>query len=480
MSALLEHLVTVLVTLTWLGLSVWASGHAILHKREVHASISWAAVIWLAPGVGPLLYAAFGLNRIERRAAELRAGAVRRRTGSVVAPVSPAQVQSVLGVHAPQLAQLALLLEQATGRPVLPGNRVVPLVDGDEAYPQMLAAIARAERSVALASYIFDNTAIGLRFVEALAAAVARGVAVRVLVDDIGVRYAFPPVDHRLRARGVPVARFMPLLRARYFNLRNHRKLLIVDGRIAFTGGMNIRAGHVLGDHPQKPIRDLCFCVEGPVVAHLMEVFAEDWQFTTHESLEGNAWFPKLEERGPSLARGIPDGPDEDFDTIRWAFLGGIACARQSVRVLTPYFLPDTSIATAFNVAAMRGVHVDIAVPLEGNLPLVQWAMWGHFRKLLGHGCRIWLTPPPFDHSKLMVVDDQWLIFGSPNWDPRSLRLNFELGVECYDPTLAARMGLLIDERIGHSSAVTSQVLEARPLLLRLRDGVARLLTPYL
>ncbi|MFI5309339.1 MAG: phospholipase D-like domain-containing protein, partial [Polyangiales bacterium] len=181
-----------------------------------------------------------------------------------------------------------------------------------------------------------------------------------------------------------------------------------------------------------------------------------------------------------TLARGIPDGPDEDIDMIRWAFLGGIACARSSIRVLTPYFLPEMSLATAFNVAAMRGVRVDIAVPRRGNLPMVQWAMWGHFAKVLGHGCRLWLTPPPFDHGKLLIVDDCWLIFGSPNWDPRSLRLNFELGVECYDPELAKRMGRLFDERIAVATPVTLQDLERRPLSLRLRDGVARLFTPYL
>src|SRR6185436_9185381 len=141
-----------------------------------------------------------------------------------------------------------------------------------------------------------------------------------------------------------------------------------------------------------------------------------DWEFSTREALTGERWFPTLAAQGSTPARGISDGPDEDFEKVRWAFLGGIACARRSIRVLTPYFLPDQSIATALNLAAMRGVKVDIAVPAHGNLPIVEWAMWGHFDKVLGHGCRIWLTPAPFDHSKLLVVDDAWLIFGSPNW----------------------------------------------------------------
>jgi cardiolipin synthase len=386
----------------------------------------------------------------------------------------------VLGVDAPQLAELARLVDDATGRPLLPGNRIVPLIDGDQAYPEMLAAIASAERSVALATYIFESGATGMRFVDALADAQARGVVVRVLLDDFGVRYALPTVDRILQRRGVRVARFLPAWRARYFNLRNHRKLMVVDGRVGFSGGMNIRAGHVLAAQPRQPLRDLHFRVEGPVVAHLMEVLAEDWEFTTREPLRGEDWFPRLHAQGPTLARGIPDGPDEDLDKIRWAFLGGIACARRSIRVLTPYFLPDQSIATAFNVAAMRGVKVDIVLPERGNLPLVEWAMWGHLRKVMGHGCRIWLTPRPFDHSKLLVVDESWLLFGSPNWDPRSLRLNFELGVECYDPELAARMARLADERIAQAREVLVHELENRPFALQLRDGMARLLTPYL
>jgi cardiolipin synthase len=480
MDALVEDLWPLLSTLIVLTISVVASAHAILHKREVHASISWAALIWLAPVIGALAYVLLGRNRIRRHAAELRGGAQRVRSQPDVVPVRASDVETALRAPAPQLTELARLVEDATGRPLLPGNRIEPLVDGDAAYPAMLEAIAKAERSVALATYIFESGPTGRRFVDALADAQQRGVAVRVLIDDVGARYAQPAVDRLLRRHGVRVARFLPVWRAPYYNLRNHRKLLIVDGKIGFTGGMNIRAGHVLSENPDSPVRDLHFRVEGPVVAHLMEVLAEDWEFTTREMMRGESWFPALYACGSSLARGIPDGPDEDFDKIRWAFLGGIACARRTIRVLTPYFLPDMAIATAFNVAAMRGVQVDIVLPEHGNLPLVHWAMWGHLSKVLGHGCRLWLTPPPFDHAKLLVVDDAWLVLGSPNWDPRSLRLNFELAVECYDLELAARMGALIDERIAAAREVTVHELEQRPLSLRLRDGVARLLTPYL
>lgn len=480
MPALAENLMAVLGTLGLLAFSFWASAHAILHKREVHASISWAALIWLAPGIGALAYVLLGRNRIRRRAVELRSTAPRVRSTPDVAPIASAAVNAALGGHVPQLSALARLIEEASARPLLPGNQVQPLIDGDAAYPEMLRAIERAERSIALSTYIFESSRVGQRFVDALCAAQARGLQVRVLLDDVGRLYSVPPVHGALRAGGVKVGRFLPAWRAPYFNLRNHRKLLVCDGCVGFTGGMNIRAGHVLSDRPRYPIRDLHFRVEGPVVAQLMEAFAEDWEFTTRESLRGEPWFPPLQARGNTLARAIPDGPDQDLDKVRWAFLGAIACAERTIRVLTPYFLPDLTVATALNVAAMRGVRVDIALPQHGNLPVVEWAMWGHYAKVLGHGCRLWLTPPPFDHGKLMVVDDTWCMFGSPNWDPRSLRLNFEIGVECYDAQLSAQLGRLFDERIAGARMLTRDEVELRPLSLQLRDGIARLLTPYL
>ena len=218
----------------------------------------------------------------------------------------------------------------------------------------------------------------------------------------------------------------------------------------------------------------------GPVVSQLQEVFADDWQFTTGESLRGEAWFAKPEKTGSVLARGVTDGPDEDFEKLRWTILGALSIARYSVRIVTPYFLPDPAVVSALNLAAMRGVRVDIFLPARNNLPFVQWASQALWWQVLEHGCRIWLTPPPFDHSKLMLVDGCWSLVGSANWDPRSLRLNFEFNLECYDADLAHRLDLLVLEKQKISRQVTLAEVDSRSLPIRLRDGVARLLTPYL
>jgi cardiolipin synthase len=222
------------------------------------------------------------------------------------------------------------------------------------------------------------------------------------------------------------------------------------------------------------------FRVEGPVVAQLQEVFADDWQFTTGEALRGEAWFPPPQAAGPVVARTIVDGPDENFDRLRWTLLAALAAARQSIRLVTPYFLPDAALVAALNVAALRGVAVDILLPSRGNLPVVDWASRAHWWQVLEHGCRIWLSPPPFDHSKLLLVDGAWALVGSANWDPRSLRLNFELNVECYDAGLAHRLGGLFEAKLRTARRVSLAEMDGRPFPIRLRDGVARLFSPFL
>jgi cardiolipin synthase len=176
----------------------------------------------------------------------------------------------------------------------------------------------------------------------------------------------------------------------------------------------------------------------------------------------------------------VPDGPDADIDNLPQLLLGALAVATQRVRVVTPYFLPDDGLLRALQVAAMRGVQVDIVLPGRSNLPLLDWAMTPQLPWLLDAGCRVHRTPPPFDHSKLCVVDGAWAMIGSTNWDARSLRLNFEYNLECYDRGLAARLDAIVDAKIAAGRLVTRAELDARSPAVRLRDGLTRLLSPYL
>jgi cardiolipin synthase len=460
-----------------------ASAHVVLTKRDSRSAIGWVGIICLTPLIGTLLYFTFGINRIQRKARILRAGQQQIDSSAGRQKAEDEALSQTLGDDNAHLAPLVHFVSQLTRLPLLQGNSVTPLTTGRQAYDEMLAAIDSAERSVALMTYIFDNDSAGRQFVEALAKAKDRGVAVRVLIDDVGARYTFPSIKHQLRQHRIHFDTFLPTLipgRLHYSNLRNHRKILIIDGQLGFTGGMNIRRGHLCQPGEKFPIQDLHFRLAGPVVGHLAEVFAFDWDFATTERLEGDAWFPQLAPVGPSLCRGIPDGPDLDIDKLVITIQGAIACARRSIDIVTPYFLPEQPLITALGVAAMRGVAVNIILPERGNLRLVQWACTAQLWQVLQRGCRVWLSPPPFDHSKLMVVDDVWSLVGSANWDPRSLRLNFEFNVESYDRALAAELTGLIHHKRSTSREISLADVDSRSLPIRLRDGLARLMLPYL
>ncbi len=464
-------------------LALVGSGHAVLYKRDSRAAIAWVGFIWLVPLAGAVLYFIFGVNRLRRQAASLRGRLPRYRSEVAHPECLPEQLHEQLPKQTGHLHTLARLVGGVIERPLLGGNRIDPLVNGEEAYPAMLEAIEQARESLSFETYIFDRDAVGLQFVKALGEAVRRGVQVRVLIDAMGALYSRPSVLRALRSEHVPYATFLPyftLWHLMSMNLRTHRKILVCDGRLGFTGGINIRAGHCLERQPRSPVQDLHFRVQGPVVGQLQEVFTDDWRFTTGESLRGQAWFPQLDRAGEVAARGVPDGPDEDFEKLRWTLLGALAIARHSVRIATPYFLPDPAVVAALNVAALRGVQIDVLLPSRNNLPFVHWASRAMWWQVLLHGCRIWLTPPPFDHSKLMLLDGCWALLGSANWDARSLRLNFEFDLECYDPQLVERLERLVAAKRANARQVTLEEADSRPLPGRLRDGMARLLTPYL
>jgi cardiolipin synthase A/B len=457
-----------------LGLVIAAivTAHVLLTKRDVGSSIGWIGLAWLSPVTGGFLYYLLGINRVKRRAQRL---ADRPPFGADRPTLPP------MGGRDDHLAPLERAARRLTGRHVERGNAIAVLHNGDGAYPPMLDAIAAATTSIALSSYILRDDEAGGAFVDALIAAHRRGVAVRVLLDGFGSGYFLSGAYTRLRNNGVTAARFMhsPLpWRMPFLNLRTHKKVLLIDGRIGFTGGMNIAAENVLRTEPRHPVRDTHFRIAGPVVGQLMDAFASDWSFVTDEILDGPLWFPPLESAGDAIARVITSGPDLDLEKIEFLVLEAIACARQSIRLATPYFLPDERLITSLSLAAMRGVAVDVVMPLKSNYRVIDWAARANIGPLLREGGRIWLSGPPFDHSKILVVDGQWCLIGSANFDLRSFRLNFELGMEIYNAALADELEALM---LGRRSAkLTQEQLESRMLPIRLRNALARLLMPYL
>ncbi|CAN5830922.1 cardiolipin synthase [soil metagenome] len=472
------------LTIVSVTVSAVTSVHVLLNKRDTKATIGWIGLIWLSPFIGSVLYVLLGINRIRRKAQSLRRVRRRHHASSPKNHVCPPELLvDTLGSSGIQLLPLSRLVERVTDNPLLSGNHLVPLLNGDDTYPAMIRAIDGAQWSVSLSSYIFNNDRAGHPVAEALVRAKQRGVEVRVLIDSVGTRYGWPSIVQFLRHQGVQVRTFLPTFRprwARYANLRNHRKIMVVDGAIGFTGGMNILEDYLHSVGPRRPKLDMHFEVHGPVVAAIQHVFVDDWAFATGETLQGKAWFPKLEPAGHTLARAVLDGPDETHNMLNEVLMGALSAARSRVQIITPYFLPDAALEAALMIAALRGVEVDILLPEKNNQILVQWASMPGLAPLLEQGVHIWKCPPPFDHSKLMIVDQSWIHLGSANWDPRSLELNFELTVECYDPEFAAMLEPIVQEKLKRAQRLSVEAINDRPLPVKIRDGMARLLSPYL
>ncbi|MCE4224456.1 cardiolipin synthase [Methylobacterium sp. C25] len=459
------------LALIGLVLSLAVTMHVLLRKRVVGAAIGWIGLAWLAPVFGSAFYLILGINRVERRARKLK----RKPSQQIDETPQPTAV-------VPEAYEaLDRAVRAVTGLPTVAGTTIAVYRNGDEAYPAMLAAIESACTSVALSSYIFRDDEIGNAFIAALVAAKARGAEVRVIIDGIGSGYFRPAAWRHLTRAGVPAGLFMHSAlpwRMPFLNLRSHKKLLIVDGRVAFTGGVNISDGNRLASKPVWPIRDTHFRVEGPVVEQFAQAFAADWAFVADEELEGECWLPTLEPVGNLTARVVTSGPDADIEKIATVILQAISCARSSIRLATPYFLPNELITNALGLAAARGISVDIVVPRRSDHHFVDYAMRAHVAPLLASGVRIWLDDPPFDHSKALVIDRCWSFIGSANWDSRSFRLNFELNVEVYDEELAGRLDDFIQSK--QATQLTLADLDARALPVRLRDAAVRLLLPYL
>lgn len=456
-------------------LAVWAATHAILRRRDPRAALWWVGVTLAVPIAGALLYYLFGINRIHRKPL------LKPVHNDRILYSPPLSTERDLPVPR-HLFRLADLVDRVAGTPILHGNDITILKTAESAYTSMLQAIDRAKETVGLDIYIFNDDAAGRPFIEALSKAVQRGVEVCVLLDDVGSRYSGNSAFKALREKGVPVAYFMPSfnpLRLRYLNLRNHRKILTVDGRVGYTGGMNIHGSH-LTTSGARMARDLHFKVEGPAVTQLQETFQSDWLFTTGQSLDNEKWFPRIYKVGRTAVRGITDGPDHDFEKGRWTITGALGLAQKSIQIVTPYFVPDGILISELGLAALKGVRVDIILPVLNDLPLVHWASRATLWQVLERGCHIWFSPPPFDHSKIMTVDRGWALVGSSNWDTRSFRLNFEFNMECYDRALAGELADIVDEKRANSREVTLAEMDSRGIPVKIRDGIARLFAPHL
>lgn len=463
-------------------LALASAGHALLLKRDPRAALGWIALCVLIPFGGPLLYFLFGINRVKTKAKKLRPDD--RKT---VPPFPERNDASELArslIRAGEgLAEFINTTAAVTKRPLVAGNRIDFYHNGEGVYPAMIETIESASRTLFLTTYIFETNRTGRRFIAALGDAVRRGVDVRVILDGVGEFYSCPRAGTLLKRAGVPVGRFIPprlfVIPSIHINLRNHRKLMVADGAVGFTGGMNIGDRHLVNnlDNPNRVV-DMHFRISGPVAAALEEVFLDDWAFVTGRYEPGSGI--QSEPAGDAVCRVITDGPNEDLDKLAMVLIGAVTAARRSVTIMTPYFIPPRELMAVLQAASLRGIRVLIVLPEKNNLPPVHWAARNMLWELLRWDVEVYYQPPPFVHTKLFMIDDHYLHIGSANIDPRSLRLNFELAVEVYDEALAGRLAEHVEQVRRRSRRVTLEEVDARPFPERVRDSLAWLLSPYM
>jgi cardiolipin synthase len=363
------------------------------------------------------------------------------------------------------------------GPAILPGNRIEDLQNGDAIFPAMLGAIGAASETITFETYIYWSGRIGREMADSLSAAARRGVAVHVLIDWVGGLKAEDALIDQMRDAGVDVELYRPL---RWFDLdrlnnRTHRKLLVVDGRVGFTGGVGI-ADEWTGD-AQDPDhwRDIHFRVEGPVVAQMQAAFLDNWIKTTGEILNGPAYFPPLEPAGPADAHVFVASPAGGSASMHLMYLMAVSAATRSIDLQAAYFVPDDLILSALEAARARGVRVRVIVPGEHiDTDLVRHASKALWGRLLDDGIEIYEYRPTMLHNKLLIVDGGMVSVGSTNFDVRSFELNDEASLNVYDTTFAARMTRVFEADLRQSRRYTRAMWERRPWTDRAKEWLAR------
>jgi cardiolipin synthase len=365
------------------------------------------------------------------------------------------------------------------GPPLVDGNRITSLLNGDEIFPAMLSAIRAAQATITFETYIYWSGKVGRQFADALAERAKAGVRVHVLLDWIGSNRLDAAALAELEEAGVEVERYRPL---RWYSLsrmnsRTHRKILVIDGRTGFIGGVGI--ADQWSGHAQSPDhwRDSHFQLEGPAVAHLQAAFADNWMKTRADVLNAEEYFPKLQPVGESRAQVFKSSPREGADSARLMFLLSISAARQRILIANAYFVPDARTITALVAALERGVQVEIIVPgCHIDTKVTQRASRSQWGPLLAAGAAIYEYQPTMYHCKVMVIDDCWVSVGSANFDNRSFRLNDEANLNAFDRELAAQQAGVFETDKQSSNRVTMQEWQLRPWREKAVEKVAGLL----
>ena len=457
----------------------------VLQRREPTATLAWVLGILLLPYVGVLMYLLVGRRRLTRqvrkrlaRAAALEPHLARLGTGiaDLTAPAAPDHYCK------PEEREIALVSNLMGRRLPTCGNHVQLLPDANQTYQALEEAIRTAKDHVHLLYYIYEQDETGARFRELLTEKAKEGVTVRLLVDGVGSFGVDTFMNPMVQAGGY-FAEFLPvgnLSRHWHPNLRNHRKIAVIDSHIGFTGGVNIGDEYTGRKRRVGHWRDTHMCIRGPAVHHLQEVFTEDWFFATGEDLISERWFPEQQAVGNDMVQIIASGPDTETQPMHRIFFTAVTSAAERVFLTTPYFVPDQAMLVALETAAMRGVDVRLLLPRKSDMRLVDHAGRSYYDELLQSGVKIYEYSSGILHAKSMVIDERWATVGSANMDVRSFQLNFEVNAAVYGPDFANQLAALFQRDLTQAQQITLEDIKRKPLMARMKESLARVLSPVL
>jgi len=451
----------------------------IFERRQPAATVAWVLSIALLPVVGVPLYYLLGGRRI-RRHIRAKIGAVGSAGSSVEKRVKPKDFSSPVAVSC------SSVLAAAGAPPPVTDNRVNIINRGDEAYRAILGLIEEARDHIHAQFFILDVDPVGKRFIHALAARAKTGVRVRLLLDAVGSWRALRRLVRPLRRAGGEVAEFLPALplhRKWSAHLRNHRKLLITDGKTAFCGGMNIGKKYMNPKREKHQWRDTGAVIHGPAVRDLQVVFLDDWAFATEETGPTGHLFPSLPpplRKSPQTGtlQVVTSGPDRTLRPIYQGVFAAFTSARRRIWIATPYFVPDDAIGTSLENAALRGIDVRLIVPEKSDLRMVWMAGKSYFDDLMLAGVKIYLYRPTILHTKVLIIDDAVGVVGSSNVDIRSFFLNFELGVFLYGEKEIELLESAFEEDLSRSLRLDPATFSRRPRSVRFLEDTCRIFSP--
>ncbi len=457
---------------------------------ETHSSTKTLAYLLFCifiPFIGIGFYLAFGINYWKIKLYSKKAAqdehllrqlkkSVPHYSEAIVKPEETADMQN---------SELAAMLIRDIKSPLTRFNKVTLLLNGEEKFPELIACMDKAKHHIHLEYYIYEQDEIGCTIIELLIKKAREGVEVRFIYDDFGSPTIKRQIEKRMRDAGIEIYPFSKIhlyLLANRINYRNHRKIVIVDGQTAFTGGINVSDKYINDKKGKLFWRDTHLRIDGPGVYYLQYLFLSDWNFCCVQNIKANKLYfaEQVMQKEDTYVQIVGSGPDSEQPAVLFSILQGIYLAKKEIIITTPYFIPGDNIMDALRIAASSGLSVKLLVPGKSDSRLVNAASKANYNALLKAGVEIYLYQKGFVHAKTMITDGKLSMIGTANMDYRSFDLNFEVNAIVYDLAFAEKLRAVFFEDIKHAKKINEREWSNRAFYLKLGDRLARLFSPAL